>query len=701
MLNAKPGLQGVDRGLFAIVFALFFTIISCSVSKENTMSENQLSGETSPYLLQHAHNPVHWRAWGNDVFEQAEAENKLVIISIGYSSCHWCHVMERETFEDSAAAALMNEHFISIKVDREERPDVDRVYMTAVQLMTRQGGWPLNVVALPDGRPVWGGTYFPTQNWMQALTSIYEIYRDEPEKVLSYAEKLHEGIVQSELVKANPEEPTFSQEETQAIFYNWQSSFDTVRGGPDRAPKFPLPNNYQFLLHFGHLDSNQEALEQVELTLNQMACGGIFDQVGGGFARYSTDEEWKVPHFEKMLYDNAQLVSLYSQAYRKFRNPLYAEVVMETLNWIDREMTGSKGEFFSALDADSEGEEGKYYIWTLDELKSLIPEDEWLNFADFYQVNEKGYWENGNYILLKNTQLSIPPETIAKWQRILFEAREKRERPGLDDKALTSWNALMISGYVEAYKALINEYPDKARAYLKKALRNAEWILQKQNGKDGSLFHSYRNGQSSIDGLLEDYAFAQAAFLDLFELSFDTKFLLQAQEWLSFTTANFQDESTGLFYTRNLKADPLIARSLETNDNVIPASNSVMAHNLFRMSHYLDKPAYHLQAEKMLNQVKEQVLRYGEGYSNWALLMINFTYPYFEVAICGERAKSKYNAMQNNYLPNTLWIGSEKESELPLLENRYQSGQTKIYVCQNKVCQLPVEEPQRALDLIH
>ncbi|HCQ16509.1 MAG TPA: thioredoxin domain-containing protein [Cryomorphaceae bacterium] len=669
------------------------------------MPTNALADETSPYLLQHAHNPVNWMPWGEEAFARAKSENKLMIISIGYSSCHWCHVMERETFEDTAAAALMNEHFISVKVDREERPDVDQIYMTAVQLMTRQGGWPLNVVSLPDGRPVWGGTYFPRENWMNALQSIYEIYRDEPEKVLEYARQLHEGIVQSELVNINPNPASFSQEEAQAIFINWQRSLDTMKGGADRAPKFPMPNNYLFLLHFGQQDDNSLALDQVRLTLKRMAYGGIYDQVGGGFARYSTDTDWKVPHFEKMLYDNAQLITLYSQAYRKFKDPMYARIIGETLNWVEREMTGESGEFYSALDADSEGEEGKFYVWKKAELQELIPEKEWNDFASFYNVNQNGYWEKDYYILLRNPGADpmqgepLKPEA-ERWQQTLFEAREQRERPGLDDKALTSWNALMLSAYLEAYKVMVHEDPEKAQNYRKKALRNAQWILNNQLKKDGSLYHSYRHGTSSINGLLEDYAFSISAFLKLFEVSFDEQYLKQAEDWTAYIKEHFQDSASGLFYTRSLQDEPLIAKSMETADNVIPASNSVMALNLFYLSHYLDKPAYRKQAEQMLNHVKDRMLQYGESYSNWGRLMLHLTYPYYEVAISGPDAHQKYEELQHAYLPNTLWVASEEESKLPLLENRFNEGNTRIYVCQNKVCQLPVEGPEKALKLI-
>lgn len=683
------------RITLSIVLVSF--LIQCQAQKSHTMEKehtNALINETSPYLLQHAHNPVDWMPWGDEAFEKAAKENKLVIISIGYSACHWCHVMERESFEDSAAAAQMNNQFVSIKIDREERPDVDQIYMTAIQLMTGRGGWPLNVITLPDGRPVWGGTYFPKQDWLKALNGIYEIYRDEPEKVLEYAEKLTQGVIQSELVVVNPNKPAFDREESEALFINWKNNFDTDLGGPNRSPKFPIPNNYQYLLQYADLSGDKAALDQVELTLEKMAYGGIYDQIGGGFARYSTDELWKVPHFEKMLYDNAQLVSLYSQAYQKFKNPLYKETVLQTLEWMDREMTGPKGEFYSALDADSEGEEGKFYVWNEEELKSVITTEDWEDFKNYYNINAKGLWEHGNYILLREKpDANLDKDKIEEWKNSLMKVRDSRIRPGLDDKSLTSWNAMMITGYLDAYTAF------KEKGFLKAAEKNAKWLLDNQLQKDNSLLHSYKKGESKIDGILEDYAFSIQAFLKLFEVTFEEEYLEQAEAWMQYCSINFLDNESKLFYTRSLNAKQLIAKSLETTDNVIPASNSVMANNLFLMSHYLDKPEYYEQSQIMLNQVKDKTLQYGESYSNWAQLLLKFNYPYYEVAISGNKAEEKYLEFQNDYTPNALWIGSKKDSDLPLLGNRFVKGDTRIYVCQNKVCQLPVTEVSEALKL--
>ncbi len=678
-----------------VLIACLLGMVACA-QYENKMVKhtNELINETSPYLLQHAHNPVDWHPWGEEAFTKAEEENKLVIVSIGYSACHWCHVMEHQSFEDSAAAALMNEYFISIKVDREERPDVDQVYMTAVQLMTGRGGWPLNVITLPDGRPIWGGTYFPKDGWMQSLQSIVEVYKDDPEKVLEYAEKLTEGVVQSELVSPNETPGNYSKEEIDLLFKNWSKNFDKKEGGSAGAPKFPMPVGYEFLLEYASLTGNVEAMEQLNLTLRKMAFGGIYDQVGGGFSRYSVDDEWKVPHFEKMLYDNAQLVSLYSRAYQKTKNPLYEEIVRQTIKWLERDMLGPDGEFYSALDADSEGEEGKYYVWPEVELKEIIGDSDWEDFTNYFDL-KKGKWEGRIVLMRKDNSENTDAAKVKVWEQKLLKVRAKRVAPGLDDKSLTSWNALMITGLIDAYKALGDSH------YLDLAKKNGEWLLKKQVRKDRSLFHSYKKGKSSIDGLIEDYTFAIKGFLDLYEATFDVKYLEQADAWMNYAKANFEDEGTGLFFTRSKNAKQLIAKSMEVHDNVIPAANSVMAHNLFHLYHLTGNESYLAQSEKMLAQMdKVRLITYPESYSNWARLLLNFKYPFYEIAIVGKDADEKYKEWQKQFVPNVLIQGSKKESDLPLLENRFVKGSTMIYVCENKVCQLPVEEVGEALKFV-
>ena len=661
---------------------------------------NKLIEETSPYLLQHAHNPVDWYPWGEEALNKAKEENKLLLISIGYSSCHWCHVMEHESFEDSTVAALMNEKFVSIKIDREERPDIDQIYMSAIQLMTGRGGWPLNCFALPDGRPIYGGTYYPKAQWMQLLNDLPATYQQEPQKVLEYAENLTKGVQNSELVELNTKPASFVQKQLDELVAKWSLSFDNKEGGPNRAPKFPIPNNYEYLLKHAVIQDNEDVKNHVFLTLDKMALGGIYDQAGGGFARYSTDIKWKVPHFEKMLYDNAQLLSLYSKAYQLSKKQLYADVVAETIAFLEREMMSSDGAFYSALDADSEGEEGKFYVWNKQELDSILGED--MDLATkLYNINSQGLWEHGNYILLRDLddeqyaekhKLDLAELRTAK-ERIkskLMARREARIRPGLDDKSLTSWNALLISGLCHSYDAFGNE------KWLQHAERLAELILTKCKRDDGGLFHNYKSGQASINGYLEDYSFMIEGLLDLYQVTFKESYLKEAQALADYTLAHFSDERSGMFFFTSDIDPPLIARKTEVTDNVIPASNSSMAKGLFLLGHLNYNEKFLEIAEQMLNNVANKMETYPAGYSNWAQLMLGFTKPYQEIVITGEGALVKRKEFGQHFIPNRAFLGAKKSSDLPLLEGKFFDS-TTIFVCQNRTCQLPVEEVSEAL----
>lgn len=666
---------------------------------------NRLINETSPYLLQHAYNPVDWYPWGDEPFEKAKAENKLVIVSIGYSACHWCHVMEHESFEDDLASKVMNDRYVNIKVDREERPDVDQIYMNAVQLMTGRGGWPLNCILLPDGRPIWGGTYFKTDKWIEQINTIADFYHKTPDKAIEYAKRLTQGVQESEKVELNEQKVDFGKFQLNEVYRSWAKDFDSVDGGVDRSPKFPIPNNYQFLLRYAHLDSHKDALAHVKLTLDKIAYGGIYDHLGGGMTRYSTDHLWKVPHFEKMLYDNGQIVSLYCEAYQKFKNEDYKNLVYGTLAFVERELRSKEGAFYSALDADSEGEEGKFYVWRKEELISLLTVNYEL-FADYYNVNNKGYWEHGNYILLRSDPDSMVAERhkltpedlkvkIAACEQILMEERNKRVPPGLDDKTLTSWNGLMLKGYVDAYLTFGEQH------FLDLAIANAQFIDRKQLRKDGGLNHSYKKGRSTINGYLEDYAFVIDAFLKLYEATFDEVWLKKAGRLMEYSIKHFQDRVSGMFFFTSDEDPALIARKMEVNDNVIPASNSVMANNLFLLGHHLSRKDYHEIASQMLNNVIGDVNNYPSGYSNWLNLLMHKVYPFYEVAIVGEEALKKSVELSEVYIPNKVICGSRIESKLPLLENRYSKGQTRIFVCENKVCQAPTVELQKAFELMN
>jgi len=700
---------------------LILIFISCKGQNNDTMTNthqftNELSNETSPYLLQHAHNPVNWKPWGEKALEQAKKENKLIIISIGYSACHWCHVMEEESFENTAVAKVMNDHFITIKVDREERPDVDQVYMSAIQLITGRGGWPLNVIALPDGRPVWGGTYFRKNDWISALTQLQKQFQNNPQKFISYADNLEQGIVSSDLVAKNPNTISFKTEDITPIVDQWKKSFDHKFGGTKRAPKFMLPNNYAFLLKYAHLQNDAELLKYVNLTLTKMAYGGVFDHIDGGFSRYSTDIRWHIPHFEKMLYDNGQLVSLYSQAYKLTKNELYKTTIQRTLSFIEQELYHKKGYFYSSLDADSynhlgEKEEGAFYIWTKEELKTTLKEDYKL-FADYYNVNEYGSWEKSNYVLTrkdsdkkigKKFNLSIPQlhATINKSIIALHNIREQRKKPSLDDKTLTSWNALMLTGYLDAYEALNDE------KYLKIALKNGTFISDNLFKNDGGLFHNFKNGKRTINGYLEDYANVVEAFIKLYENTLDPKWLFSAKNLTDYCFTHFYNTENNLFYFTSDEDPKLVVRNTEYRDNVIPASNSIMAKNLFLLSIHFNNKRYAEVSKKMLHNILPQINNYGSGYSNWLDVYLMNSEKFQEIVITGDTAISKINALKKHYLPNTLFAGYDSSmkkdasaKELPLLEYRIIPKKTYIYICENSVCQLPIENIEQALTLI-
>jgi len=663
---------------------------------------NELIHETSPYLLQHAHNPVNWYPWGEKALEKAKAENKPLLISVGYSACHWCHVMEHESFEDSTVAQLMNENFVCIKVDREERPDIDQIYMDAVQLMTQRGGWPLNCFALPDGRPFYGGTYFQKEQWMNVLDKVSKEYQGNPEKVEEFANRLTEGVQSNDLIQINPEPSAFSDATTQATLEKWGQSFDNDEGGPNRAPKFPLPNNYQFLLRYASIANDQQLLDHVTLTLDKMAYGGIYDQAGGGFARYSTDILWKVPHFEKMLYDNGQLISLYSEAYTATKNELYKDVVYETLEFIERELTADVGAFYSALDADSEGEEGKFYVWTKAELQEILGAD-FEVIQDYYNINNKGLWEHGNYILLRDkskekvaakNDISVAEldKKVAAAKSKLMAVRDTRIRPGLDDKSLTSWNAMMLQGYADAYAAFGEE------KFLEAALKNAKFITETQRRPDGGLNHNYKDGRSTINGYLEDYSFTIEALIALYEVTFDEKWLQTARELADYSIQHFSNPTNQMFYFTSDLDPALVARKTEVYDNVTPSSNSSMAKGLFLLGHYFDNADFLQRSETMLNNVEAGIPNYGSGFSNWLQLLLHHTHPFFEIAIIGDDALAKRQDMGQHFIANRMFIGSKTDSQLPLLEYKHVAGETMIYVCINKVCKLPVSEVEKAVN---
>lgn len=652
---------------------------------------NSLINESSPYLLQHAHHPIHWLPWSDEAFEQARKLNKLVLISIGYSACHWCHVMAHECFEDQEVADLMNAHFINIKVDREERPDVDQVYMSAVQLMTQKGGWPLNCITLPDGRPIYGGTYFPKEQWIHVLKSLVYTFQNDKDKVEEYAAKLHEGLSVNELIAIPQDEPNLQSEKLVELVARWKKQFDWMEGGMSRAPKFPMPNNYAYLLAHGQFFKDEKLQEYVRLTLDKMAFGGIYDQIGGGFTRYSVDMIWKVPHFEKMLYDNAQLMELYAMGYESFQDDHYKQIVLEIFTWLQREMKDESGAFYSALDADSEGEEGKYYCWNQAELKSLIHSDYDL-FADYYAVSNRGFWEDEKYILLKtqgdaafakkwNIHLEALEQKVSEWKSLLLSERQKRIAPGLDHKCLTSWNAQLIKGMCRAYNAMHQE------ELLIEARKIAKWILSSQLKDKEHLYHVNTNGVASIDGFLEDYAHAIDAFIVLYQRTGELIWLEHAKMWASLVEKEFMHpESKMCYFTSN--DTQLVVRKMEIHDNVIPSSNSVMARNFFRLGTYFREDRWIEYARQMLANLYDGMETYGSGYSNWAHLLLEMNQGLAEVHLIEVETNEIVSWPENVLL--------SYHKEIPMSAS-YAPG---IFVCAKGTCYPALSTLKAATELI-
>ena len=694
-------MPGKNSILAAIVMAL---VIGCNQQPDKSV--NQLAGSSSPYLLQHAQNPVNWYPWGEAALEKAREQNKPIIVSIGYAACHWCHVMEKESFEDDSVAQYMNEHFISIKVDREERPDIDQIYIEAAQLMSGRGGWPLNCITLPDGRPFFCGTYFPKEAWMDVLHQLVVLYERDPDQLRHIAARVTEGVntLPLELEGMDEREAHFEPALLDTIYQNWQSEFDQEEGGYQGAPKFPVPNSFTALLQYYYFTQEAQSLEQVQLTLNKMAHGGIYDHLGGGFARYATDEEWKVPHFEKMLYDNAQLVSLYSQAWQVTQEERYRNVVFETLDFIARAMTSPAGGFYSSLDADSEGEEGKYYIWTQQEIDTLLGEN--VNvFNTVYNIQAEGNWEEGKNIVYQDRpltdiaeELNMPVEDLQQAlqdaKSKLLHARQQRIRPGLDDKHLTSWNALMIQGYANAYQAFGEQ------KFLQTALDAGKFLLEHAAYEDHRLNRNCRKDAYAVNGFLDDYAFTIRAFLSLYQITFDESWLYRAKDLMQYVEDHFYDEESGYFFYTSDQDPALIARKIELFDNVLPSSNAIIAHDLILLGHYFYNENYLELSRKMLIGVLPQLKQSPRFFANWLQLLMQQTFPFYEVAIVGKDYEHKMQQMHAAFSPAMLLMGGANEGTLELLANKLEEGKTYIYVCQDKVCKFPVTEAGQALQQI-
>lgn len=697
---------------YSYLLISFILLVACGSSSQDGRKANKLINESSPYLLQHAYNPVDWNPWNDAALAQAKSEDKMMVISVGYSSCHWCHVMEHESFEDSTVAAVMNEHFINVKVDREERPDVDNVYMTACHLMEQNCGWPLNVFTLPDGRPVWAGTYFPKDNWVEILNYFQKSYVEDRERMEKYADDLAKGLSTANEISFNDEEQLFTEDKLKSYTDKFLSNIDMKKGGREGVQKFPLPSQYEYLMRYGTIANDQTAIDAVNITLKEIANGGIYDHIDGGFARYSVDADWHVPHFEKMLYDNGQLVSLYSKAYQLTKDPLYKTRIIETLDFIDRQWTSKPGGIYSSYDADSENEfghkeEGAFYVWRKEEVEKILGKTNVaLAFMDYYDIRDKGNWESSNI-----PRITEPMAEVASRYNIseldlnafisgaidqLRSERSKRKSPGLDDKILTSWNALMLQGYIDAYRALGDE------RYKHKALKIAEFLKSNMIQSDYRLLRNHKDGKSVINAFLEDYALLASSYLSLYEITFDESWLGDTKGLLDYADLHFYNAENQMYSYTSDEDSPLIAETNDYSDNVLPGSNSTMASVLFKLGTYLNDKEMLDRSRQMLHNVIPSIdeVKTPGFYNKWLSLYLDITNPPYEVAILGDDFEDKLKDLQSNYIPNAIFLGGRSEGDLELLKNKLIEGETMIYVCKNKVCKLPTDDVGKALELM-
>jgi len=676
---------------------------------------NRLAKETSPYLLQHAHNPVDWYAWGEEALETARREDKPILVSIGYAACHWCHVMERESFEEEETARQMNEDFVNIKIDREERPDLDHIYMDAVQAMTGSGGWPLNVFLTPEGKPFYGGTYFPPRpvynrnSWREVLTGVSNAFRDRRAEVEQQAENLTRHVATLGSFDIGPEkedagagktgrsaDTIFRPETLQQAMDQLMSSADREEGGFGGAPKFPQTFSIRFLLNQYYFTHDKTALDQACLSLDKMISGGIYDQLGGGFARYSTDREWLVPHFEKMLYDNALLLTTLSEGYQLTRKEPYREAIAQTIDFIDRELSNGEGGYYSSLDADSEGMEGKYYIWNKAEIDLLLGEDAAL-FNTFYGVTTEGNWE-GNNILIRAAVIPsepVPRGILESARQRLLERRNTRVRPALDDKILLGWNALLNIGLSKAYAALGDD------RYRQMAIANMEFLRSRFMGEGIHRYHHVYKGEARVPAFLDDYAALISALLHLQEITGDGDYLMEAKDLTQFVIRHFSEPDTGFFlYTHDGQKDILL-RKREIYDGATPAGNSMMASNLLYLGIVFDERDWTGRASRMAAAMHRPTVSYPGSFGVWATIIQALTYTIPEVVITGHRPENARKEFLSHLIPYRVFQSSQEENtQFPLLRDKPAGQDPLIFVCQNYACQLPVNEVATAIRLV-
>ena len=675
---------------------IFYTLIlslifSCnSEVNTNSINKNQLNKETSLYLKQHSENPINWQRWSNSIFDVSQELDKLIVISIGYSSCHWCHVMEEETFTNDSIAKVMNDNFINIKVDREENPDVDQAYMTASQLMTGMGGWPLNVITLPDGSPIYAGTYHSTSQWDDILKRIIRLKKDNYDGLKEIAENVKNGVTDINTIQKQEKLSEFSSDFLKTNVKEWMKRWDIDFGGDLAPQKFVSPSKYLFLLKYGRVYNDEKVLSHVKNTLDIIASSGLNDFIEGGFYRYTVDNEWKIPHFEKMLYDQAQMISLFSMAYKVYGDQSYKDIVNKTIAFLNLKMSSSKGLYYAAMDADTDGEEGKYYSFSKDELEIISENTDFSVFTNFYNIDLDKPWENNRFLLLPKKADNEMNDLIKIWESNIIKLKEKRTKPRIDDKIIISWNSLAIVALIDAYESLKNnDYLVLAKSMFEE--------LKDNSFRKNKLIHTYKENQFQ-EGVLEDYAYLSKASMRLFQATGNESYFDFSKNITDNALELFDDDQSDLLrYSNN---NELFTKVISVDDGVLPSPNSIIAEQLFNIGHIIFDDKYLNLSDKMVSSVKDIINGNINSYSVWANNILNRVEPFFEIAVIGPNANSVTDDITNYFTPNTIVVQSKIESDIPLFIDRYFEDETYIYVCQNKTCQRPETNINLALEQV-
>ena len=686
-------------------YILILSIIySCNSEVNiNSIKENQLNKETSLYLKQHAQNPINWQRWTNSIFDVSQELDKLLVISIGYSSCHWCHVMEEETFTNDSIAKVMNENFINIKVDREENPDVDQAYMTASQLMTGMGGWPLNVITLPDGSPIYAGTYHTTSQWDDILKRIIRLKKDNYEGLKELANNVKNGVTDVNTIYKREEISNFNSEFLKNNLESWKDKWDVNFGGDLAEQKFVSPSKYIFLLNYARIYKDKEVYNHVKKTLDIISTSGLNDFIEGGFYRYTVDNEWKIPHFEKMLYDQAQMISIYSLAYKLYKEEYYKDIVVETINFLDSSMSSKEGLYYAAMDADTDGEEGKYYSFNREELDLISKNTDFKIFTSYYNIDIDNPWEDNRYLLLpnknNNENVWLKSNNLSKsdllsqkkiWESNIIEIKDKRTKPRIDDKIIVSWNSLAITGLIDAFEALNNQ------DYLNKAISMFE-ELKMNSFRKNKLIHTYKENQFQ-EGVLEDYAYLAKASMRLFQATGEESYFNFSKKITDDAINVFKDDESDLLRYSNNK--DLFTKLITVDDGVIPSPNSIIAEQLFNIGHVIFDDEYLNLSDNMVSSVQSVIDNNMNSYSVWANNILNRVESFYEIAVIGPESKLITDQITSYFSPNSIVVQSKTESDLPLFIDRFFEDETYIYVCQNKTCQRPETNINLALEQV-